>query len=427
MNYLEKLDYIFDLLLDENVYSKNGIDIRASYWKMGTDFFNMFDRLYDNIKDLDISIPIVSEYNPNNLTTEGKNKSYKLLMNNNNVTPCKVRGYVSPAAIHQYMRSILAFGIGVCETNYKNLKDFVIMKGKIILKHDAIRLLQSENRLFLIKKVIKDSFFSNIKWTRDIAYSIIMEFLLNKSFDFSLIKNRTFYWNKVQGKRNEKELKVASLIDDLNYIKRDIYRQGTEGTYKEIINVLESNYRNIEDFVNDIYQLYEVNNDDSRYAEIIDNQIRETNLRNQISISRSKFKNNIFEDRKNKGLIKDKNELYTDIVNLENNSTENLLSYFNEAEAAHIYDVWRIKDALIRNLDNTLDIKVIENPNNGIIMRNNYHKSFDRGQWGFNSNGEMVVPIENQKYLFETLGLQRIKIRNEIFNEEMRGFLNKRR
>lgn len=71
---------MFDLLLDENTYSKFGIDQQAKYWKIGTSIFNTFDRFLEKINYLDISKPVVSEYNDKNLTTEGSNKTYKLFI-----------------------------------------------------------------------------------------------------------------------------------------------------------------------------------------------------------------------------------------------------------------------------------------------------------------------------------------------------------
>lgn len=71
-------------------------------------------------------------------------------------------------------------------------------------------------------------------------------------------------------------------------------------------------------------------------------------------------------------------------------------------------------------------LKYISNPNKDLIMRHDYHKSFDRGQWTFDSNGNMIIPYENMNYLFNILGLKRIKIRKEILNDEMKEFLIKR-
>lgn len=430
MTYIEKLDLIFDLLLDENTYSEYGIDKQAKYWKMGTSFFTMLDRFLERINNLDISKPIISKFNPNNLTTEGNNKTYKFILDGENVTPCKVRGYVSNAAIHQYMRALCAFGLGFIEKNYENLNDFVISNGEIKLVHNIKTQIEKENRMFLIKKVIIDSFFSNIEHTRNIAYSIILEFLFSKKFDFSNLRNQIFYWNKIQGKRNWKKYKCASLVNQYDYIRKDIYNQGTKATYKEIIETLNNNYNSIEEFVKDIWNMYQekIENNELFYDKKIQEQIEKINIKSKINSNRSHFKNNIFNDRKNKGLISSKNDLYSDIVDIDGNQ-DMLLSKFNESEAAHIYDVWKIKNALLKHVksnDNNIYFEFIKDPNNGIIMKHDYHKSFDRGQWSFDSNGEMIVPYENQEYLFNVIRLKRIKINPKVLNDEMKRFLKMR-
>lgn len=426
---MKYINEIFSLLLDENVYKKFGINKRACYWKMGTSFFKMFDRLLKNIENIDISSPITSTYNPKNKTTQGNNPSYKLVINNINITPCKVRGYVSDAAIHQYMRVITSFGIGVIDKYYESYKDFVENNGQIFLVHNAKRLLEINNRIGLIKKVIVDAFFSNIQDTRNIAYSIILEFLFAKSFNFNNLNsnNRIFYWNKLIGRTNKKERKYANLITDLELIKKDIYRQGTIGTYKEIIDCLIKEYETVESFVNEIwfeYQ-YKFEGKNKIYDELIKTQIKKENILSLIKNERSKFKDNIFENRKQLGFINSKDELYSDLVEIDN-TNNNLLAKFNEAEAAHIYDVYQIKRDIINNIDNVKLIKFVSNPNNGLIMKHEYHKSLDRNQWSFDANGNMIVPIENQDYLFNVLKLKKVKINPSIFNDEMKYFLNKR-
>lgn len=425
---MKYINEILDLLLDQETYSKHGITCSAKYWKMGTSYFTMFDRLYENIKDIDISKPMKCVFNEKNMTTQGKNDTYKFLIDGINITPCKVRGYVSNAAIHQYMRSITSFGLGAIEKKYANNKEFVEQNGEIRLVSNIKELLKKENRLNLIKKIIGESFFSNVQDMRNIAYSIIMEFLFAKNFDFNLLvgKNRIFYWNKLIGKLNKKEIKCASLITDLDKIKKDIYNQGTIATFKEIIDCLKNEYDTIEKFVEDIWwdYRYKLFDSDKYYEYLIQQQINQKNIKAQIANNRSKFKDNIFENRKQKGLILKKDELYTDIVDLNDNK-ENLLAKFNEAEAAHIYDVYKIKREIFTTNDDSI-LFDISNPNNGLIMKHEYHKSFDRGQWFFDANGNMVVPIENQHYLFNVLNLKRIKINPLVLNEDMKHYLSKR-
>lgn len=426
MNCEYKINQILKKLLNED--PKLGITNNAGYWKIGTSIFKTFDRLYENIKDIDISSPICVKTNMN-VKISHKNKYY-FDISKINVTPTvRKTKNVSDSAIHQYNSMICSFGLGANDKYYENKIDLIKQNGIIILNAQIKNLLNESNRLNLIKKIIIDSLFSNVSDTRNIAYSILMEILFSCNFNMNLLddENRIFYWRKVIGTLNRKTIKTADLKYDLLQIKKDIENQGTKATYKEIVECFK-NETNLEDFINDIWNGFESINasDDEYYDKIVEKQIMELNIKAMIKSERSKFKNNIFNERRKNNLINNKSDLYTDIVDL-NNSHSGLQNKFNEAEAAHIFDVFRIKEKLLKiNQLNQELINSISNPNNGLIMSHDYHKSFDRRQWFFDANGIMVVPPENQNYLFNIKQLKQIKIRSEILNEEMKNFLKKR-
>lgn len=434
-NIHEKLNEILSYLLNIDVFSKFGISHVAKYWKMGTDFFMMFDRFYENIKDLNIDDYLYIIHDISNLTTQGKNTTFQLFLNDKNVTPIiKKTKSASNGAMHQYIRSFVAFGIGIIEDKFDNYKQLLNEVARIKLVHNAKFLLESNNRIFLIKKIIVDALFSNVPDMRNIAYSILFECMLSYNYDLNNIddQNRIFSWKKVIGHLNKKTIKYCDLLRDFSLIKKDIYNQGTIATYITIVKTINDNYKSFEDFINDIYNLFLENiNDDinqTKYDDLINVQVFELNIKSQINSERSKFKNNIFNSRKNLNLIENKSDLYSDIIDI-NDNFDDLLVKFNEGEAAHIFDVFQIKDILLSSLYNndiSSVLKYISNPNNGLIMRHDYHKSFDRGQWTFDSNGNMIIPYENINYLFNILGLKRIKIRKEILNDEMKEFLIKR-
>ena len=48
-NHINKLNEILNLLVNDKDLPK------SYYWKMGTDIFKTFDRLYENIKNLEIN------------------------------------------------------------------------------------------------------------------------------------------------------------------------------------------------------------------------------------------------------------------------------------------------------------------------------------------------------------------------------------
>ena len=68
---MKYINEIFDLLLDKTIYSKYGINKKAKYWKMGTSFITMFDRLREKLENVDISYPMISVVNYENKTTQG--------------------------------------------------------------------------------------------------------------------------------------------------------------------------------------------------------------------------------------------------------------------------------------------------------------------------------------------------------------------
>lgn len=423
LDYINKLNIIIKKLIYTN--NKNPFP-QASYWKLGTSIFGMFDKFLNKTKNININNHIIE-------CKKIKNENrYNLWMGENIVTPSRNKENVALSTITQYRRVFCSFGVGIEQKKYKSEKDFVINQGKIYLVHNFKSLIDKENRNFLIIKLISDSLFSHIVYLRDFSYSIIFEFLFDKNFDFSLLdlENRTFYFNKMIGKHNNKTKKCLSLIYNLQEIKNDIKKQGTNGTYKEIVECLNKNFSNVEDFVKTIWNEYESKENGKEKDDESLNNINKINLISEIKNNRSKFKNNIFLNRKSLNLIKNENDLYSDIEDV-NGGKQGLLARFNEAEAAHIYDVWKIKNILLESMSIDKDEKnellaYIANPNNGIIMKSEYHKSFDRGQWTFDINGNMLVHIDNQKYLFDVLGLKQIRIDKQILNAEMKEFLSKR-
>lgn len=410
------------LLLNEN--EEKGITNNAEYWKMGTSFFNTFDRLEQKIKDLDTKYSIIIELDKNKKTTEGNNETYIYKLNNDNITPAKYKKSISRSQAGQYMRAIISFGLGIIEKEFNTLKDFVEKKGEIKLVSNIKELLKQENKLELIKKNIINSLFGNIKWQKDIAYSIIIEILFEYKLDFSKLEdnNRIFRLKKNTPKNKDRNY---DLIKDKDDIKKIIEKQGTIATYKEIIEIIKENYKKdkIENFFKDLDKTYEELNDEQ--DESITIKIKEQNKKDEIKRERSKFKENIFKNRQEKGLIKSKDELYSDIIEIEKDEIEQskLRRHWDESNAAHIHPVEKIKKELKLEEES---IKQISDPNNGLMMSIEYHDSFDRGQWNFDLNGHMIIHFENEEYLLKEKQLSRIKIRKEVFNEEMKKYLKKR-
>lgn len=420
-NHINKLNEILNLLVNDKDLPK------SYYWKMGTDIFKTFDRLYENIKDLEINSYIFFKENKDIITVEGKNKTYNLLLNNINITPIKNKHSAALGTATQYRRMICAFGIGIVQENkYKNEKDFILNEGKIWLSYDIKWLLNQRNRYNLIIKIISDSLFSRIQYVRDLSYSIIMSFLISNQFKFELL-NKDNQNIRLFKARNDTP-KLLNLINEKEEILEDIDNQGLKGTYNSIVECIKKNTNNdINNFIDDIWFEYE-RKDAINFEEDRNKERNKNYLIDKIKQNRSKFKPNIFKNRKELGLINSQNDNYSDIEDIDG-SKDGLLAKWNEAEAAHIFDVAKIKNFLLNNEDVTKQneyLSFISDPNNGIIMKHEYHKSFDRGQWTFDSNGNMIVPYENKKYLFDILKLKYIKINANVLNEDMKKFLNKR-
>lgn len=421
-SHISKLNKIINLLINDEDLPK------SFYWKMGTDIFSMLDRLYKNIKNIEINNYVYFKENRNVKTVEGKNKIYNLFLNDIDITPIKNKLGAALSTATQYRRVICAFGIGVVqEDEYKNEKDFIINKGKIWLSYDIKWLLNTENKYNLIIKIISNSLFSHIQYVRDLSYSIIISFLIVNQFNFELLDKSNQDIRLFKTRNNTP--KLLNLINEKQEILKDINIQGIKGTYKSIINCINKNTNNnINNFIDDIWFEYNRKYSEEDIEENRKIEINKRHLIDKIKRNRSKFKPNIFKNRKELGLINSENEYYSDIEDKEG-SKDGLLAKWNEAEAAHIFDVAKIKNFLLKNKDIKKEneyLEFVSNPNNGIIMRHDYHKSFDRGQWTFDSNGNMVIPHENKEYLFNILKLKYIKITPIVLNEDMKKFLNKR-
>lgn len=420
---IDNLNNLINLLINDDTLPQ------SYYWKMGTDIFNMLDRLYENIKDLEINNYVYFKKNKNEITVEGKNEVYNLFLNDVDITPIvKAKKGCALNTATQYKRVICGFGIGIIQTKgYKSEKDFILNEGKINLSYDIKWLLNPKNRYNLIIKLISNACFSHIQYIRDFAYSILMSLLIKKRFRFELLSKLNQYIRLF--KTRNKTSKLLHLINEYEEVLKDINIQGISGTYATIIKCINENTNNnIENFINDVWNEYERKQSEDIEDKYILRERRKKDIIDKIKNNRSKFKSNIFKNRQELGLINSENDTYSDLED-DQGSKEGLIAKWNEAEAAHIFEVAKIKSFLLNNDDIEKEheyLNFVSDPYNGIIMRHDYHKSFDRGQWTFDSNGEMVVPYENQEYLFKTLNLKYIRISKDVLNENMKKFLNKR-
>jgi hypothetical protein len=111
-----------------------------------------------------------------------------------------------------------------------------------------------------------------------------------------------------------------------------------------------------------------------------------------------------------------------------------------DTQAAHIYDVWRIKVEIkdMINKDPNVSQGILDSiinkasdPSNGILLLNAWHYYFDKGLFTFNINGEIIIKSEQSDRLKPILFFidntnnqnHEIKIKEKVLNNKMRHYL----
>ena len=364
-------------------------------WNMDTDIFNMMKRLYDNIKGFNH----IREIEIRNTGNKNKKNNflYSVFANGINITPSKTQKEVALSTARQYCQTLTALEI-VMFSDFK--KEGFVLECNFIQR----KLENFKNMGF---SIILNGQKSAIDWVRNLGFSLFMSLLYYKGLDFFTLDKE--YQIIEKRKRNIKTgAKYLTIRDGIKEIEQ-MYKE----TYKNLIINNFEEYE-LEEIIDFIFNYINNNRDDNELIK----KVEELNKQNTISAERSKFKKSIFDDRLSKNLICDKKEIYSDLVNSQNNY-EKLSARFNDLHACHIYEVKNIKR-------DDSDIYHVSNPSNGIMMKSEYHWAFDKGLFVFNEEGEFRCREEEESYLFDTLKLEKCKIRKEIFDESMRLYLKKR-
>jgi len=104
------------------------------------------------------------------------------------------------------------------------------------------------------------------------------------------------------------------------------------------------------------------------------------------------------------------------VENIKNKILEVFDDLWNNNKFIKLNEVFN-NDKIIKLLND------IKDPNNGILMKNNYHQYYDLDYFSFNLDGEMIYDYKDEKYLFNILELKKIQIDNGILNSGLKYFL----
>ncbi|MGL5591204.1 MAG: HNH endonuclease [Mycoplasmoidaceae bacterium] len=398
---IEKVNFIMNCFFNGDLNYIDGFEKVEKYfqkpmiWNIDTDIFNMMKRLYENIKDFDKVRYIEIRKSENN--NKNGNFLYSLIANEVNILPAKINKEVAQSTVRQYCQVLTALDI-VMFSSFKK-------EGFLLECHGIKEKLSKFENMGL--SIIFNGQKSAISWVRNLGFSLFMCLLHYKNFDF---ENFDEEYEIIEKRKRNKNSGIKFL--SIKNSQKEIEQMYNE-TYKKLIINNFKEY-NLEEIIDSIYNCINENNNDYEIIKKID----ELNKQNAISAERSKFKKMILEDRLSKKLIFDKNDIYSDLVDYKN-SNDKLTAKFNDLHACHIYEVKNIKK------END-DIYHVSNPSNGIMMKSEYHWAFDKGLFIFNEDGEFRCREEEESYLFDTLKLEKCRIRKEVFDESMRQYLKKR-
>ena len=422
MTLNNKIDEILTIFNNPIEFEKYGINKKynAKLWNIDTSIFTILKVLNNKISM--ISDPILELEVKLGSKNKNNNYQYSMYINNINITPSSYKKEVAYSTMRQYLQILSSLGIvmfGNCKKNN------IVNKFKITsnFKESISEFNNSE----MIKRLISFCLKRNVDYSRNIAFSLFITSLNYFNYNFADLKSK----NKIITKRANKDgTKFFDLNSDygIEYIDK-CYKE----TYSELIIQCLKN-ENLENFINDLYNICFKKDDN-----FINVQIEVKNYLSELNKRRSSFKKNIKENRTELKLLKESDDNYSDILNMDN-EIHRLCSKFNELHAAHIYNFWQIKSQILEianskeeeeeeDYNNVLK-KIMDwasDPYNGLVMKGQYHDYFDRNLFSFNNNGEMIYRKEDEKYLFNVLKLEKIKINPIILNDKMRNFLRLRK
>lgn len=419
----DKINFILAKFNDPKEFAKYAIskNYKAKLWNMDTSILGILEQM--KLKISNIKTPISQiEIRKTGINEKGNNE-FSIYIDEKNITPSRIKSEVSYSAIRQYLQILSSLGIVMFgNTSKKQIEGMYDVSANF--KSTICDFKDSE----IIKRLIVFCLKRNIGYSRNLSFSIFLSALKYYEYNFDNIEINN---KKIEKRMSKDDIKFFDITATYGifYTKKCL-----KETYGKLIEYTLKN-ESIDKFINDLVNIVKDNgeNYDLSHQTILENQVILENYLNTLNKERSKFKNTIKTNRETLNLYKQDN-VYSDIVSIDN-SIEGLACRFEESNAAHIYNVWQIKDDLKQVFETEKNkesqIKEIigyaKNPYNGLMMNIQYHDYFDRNLFTFNIDGQMIYREEDKDYLFNTLKMKEVKINPKILNEEMKNFLSIRK
>ncbi|MDK2819945.1 MAG: HNH endonuclease [Mycoplasmataceae bacterium] len=413
----DKINFILSKFNDPKEFAKYGINknYKAKLWNMDTSILGILEQMKLNV-DV-ISSPIYKIEVRHMGFNKNKNTLFSLFIDGINITPSKIKKEVSCGAIRQYLQVLSSLGIVM----FGNTQGSQIV-GYYKVSANFKSTINDYNNSEMIKRLIIFCLKRNIDYSRNLSFSIFIFALNFYKYDFTkvYINNR-----RIEKPKNKDGIKFFDITGEyrVEYLSKCWY------TYKSLVE-FTLKHESIEKFINDLIDILEDKNESDDFS----SEILLQNYLSTLNKERSKFKDSIKANRETLNLYNKHENIYSDIISIDN-SVDGLACKFNELNAAHIYNIWQIKNHLkqafeTEKKDSSQINEIIgyaKNPYNGLMMSGQYHDYFDRNLFTFNIDGQMIYREADKDYLFHTLKMKEVKINPKILNEEMKNFLSIRK
>lgn len=414
------LNHKVDKILKQYEYSK------AKTWEIGTNFLKSCQLLLSKVN----KIKFDTNLRPTKINIKRRvincDERYEMLIAGYNITPTRHKnGILSRSAIRQYLQE----GSALCFWGFSE-NDFKKDGFSVSLYPDFWDLVNNDKKIIdSIIRMICCSTNSKISHERNIGYTLFLS--LFDEYDNKLLRTFSSHWLHP---RTQRSFDCGNLSSDetiifLKHVKGEDTKYGKgKKSYIDACKLVLDNIH-FDELINKMYECIENGYDILNFSiEKIDD---ETKLKlfqsyvNKLKNKRSKLKESIINNR-----VCGWNKKWSDLQN----SNPNFISA-GTMEAAHIFDVWRIKaelkDAITNNDGEDKINKILyqaEDFNNGILLNSQAHKMFDKKIVWFDTNGKINYRSENIDEIKEFFGkeLDNIRIKPIVLNDSMKNYLKKR-
>lgn len=425
------------LNLDSNEKVKNllqaYIDNECKVWHIGTDFYETWKRFHLDLKSKFKGIDFVwTKFQVERVLHSAGDNFYIFKINDLLIKPYvgQKAGW-SQAGMRQFLQVGEALGFFALDHGkLGRIRVGEFFSGDLTIEFANVL---SDNFIAdfgnTLLKATQRALFSGVKHIRNLGYSIFLCLLRENQISFrenririQKIANRT-----KNGETRTKYLDFGS--DEYESYIEQCYKE--KKTYVGAIKAIMSKYSFL-DILSSLELALE--GEDTHFVlssdtyDDVRNVIEEYFLR--VDNKRTELRKEIIAKR-----LKEDNEYCND---LENTFPEKW--YVKDCEAAHIFDIWRIKkeiEQVVREKGENWQLraeKLVDdsfNPNNGILLLSQWHHYFDKNLFTFNSNGEMIILLSSAESdrmnpIDPMNNLSKVKIKKSVLNEEMKLFLKGR-